>query len=314
MSLPYLLNLAVLKGSDALTDASNELWYGNIAIGTPPVTFTIDFDTGSSDLFVPSSSCSSCGSHTRYNARSSSTSKDLGKTFSLSYGDGSTVRGEQFTDTVSVAGLTATKQTLGSATTYSSFVLPKRSFRWLMGLAFPSLSSYRATPFFNTLISNNAVTAGQFSFKLARAAPPSSSSYWQVALDAVSVGSRQIVGGISSIVDSGTTLIIGDSSSVAAFYNAIRVARMRATLRALDYPCSSNPSVSLKFGGVSYPVSSAAFNFGQVSQGSSQCVGGVASLGSGNDLGFWIVGDVFMRGVYTVFDFDNSRVGFAKLA
>jgi hypothetical protein len=37
----------------------------------------------------------------------------------------------------------------------------------LMGLAFPSMSSYRAQPFFNTLISNGAVDAGVFSFYLA---------------------------------------------------------------------------------------------------------------------------------------------------
>jgi cathepsin D len=35
-----------------------------------------------------------------------------------------------------------------------------------MGLAFPSLSSYHATPFFNTLIGDGVVSAGQFSFKL----------------------------------------------------------------------------------------------------------------------------------------------------
>lgn len=37
----------------------------------------------------------------------------------------------------------------------------------LMGLAFPAISSYPATPFFNTLIANGAVDAGQFGFYLA---------------------------------------------------------------------------------------------------------------------------------------------------
>ena len=67
----------------------------------------VDFDTGSSDLFLPGPSCSTnCAGHTKYTPSSSSTAVDLKKTFALKYGDGSTVSGEQYTDTVSIAGLT----------------------------------------------------------------------------------------------------------------------------------------------------------------------------------------------------------------
>lgn len=33
-------------GADALTDHQEMLWYGPIQVGTPAVTFTVDFDTG----------------------------------------------------------------------------------------------------------------------------------------------------------------------------------------------------------------------------------------------------------------------------
>ena len=112
-------------GSDPLTDYYADLWYGTISIGTPPedftgvtlfspiqnwpsdlVSYTVDFDTGSSDLFVPSKNCSSsCSGHKAYDPSASSTSHDLGKTFSLTYGDGSTVSGEQYGDNVIIAGL-----------------------------------------------------------------------------------------------------------------------------------------------------------------------------------------------------------------
>jgi cathepsin D len=68
---------------------------------------TVDFDTGSSDLFLPSPSCdSSCSGHRQYDPDASSTAHDLHKPFSLSFGDGSTVDSEKNTDFVSVAGLT----------------------------------------------------------------------------------------------------------------------------------------------------------------------------------------------------------------
>ena len=71
------------------------------------MSHTVDFDTGSSDLFVPSTSCgSTCSGHNEYDPDSSSTSCDLKKTFELAYGDGSTVEGEEYTDVVTVAGLT----------------------------------------------------------------------------------------------------------------------------------------------------------------------------------------------------------------
>ena len=67
----------------------------------------MDFDTGSSDLFLPSISCdSSCDGHARYDPSASKTSVDLNKSFDLMYGSGDSVSGEQYNDTASIAGLT----------------------------------------------------------------------------------------------------------------------------------------------------------------------------------------------------------------
>ena len=54
-------------------------YYGEIALGTPPQTFAVIFDTGSSNLWVPSSKCSflsiACYLHSRFYAEESSTYK-----------------------------------------------------------------------------------------------------------------------------------------------------------------------------------------------------------------------------------------------
>lgn len=114
------------SSSDLLTDDNATLWFGTISVGTPSLPFngitflyddsksltdprhdTVDLDTGSSDLFLPSPSCdSSCSGHKQYNPGASSTAHRLSESFALAYGDGSTVFGEQFTDVVSIAGLT----------------------------------------------------------------------------------------------------------------------------------------------------------------------------------------------------------------
>jgi hypothetical protein len=59
--------------------------------------------------------------------------------------------------------------------------------------------------------------------------------------------------------------------------------------------CSSNPLVSLTFEGISYRASPVAFNFGQLTAGSSDGVGEVVAWNPW----FWIVRDVFMQGMDT---------------
>lgn len=94
-------------GADSLQDDSGNMWQGTITIGTPPQEFTVDFDTGSSDLFVASPWCTSnCDGHKAYHAEKSNTSKGLSKPFRLEYGDGSSVMGLQFEDVIGIAGLT----------------------------------------------------------------------------------------------------------------------------------------------------------------------------------------------------------------
>ena len=124
-------------GSVPLTDDNSELWFGTISVGTPPQDYTgmtlssgqrllsrcriVDFDTGSRDLFLPSPSCdSSCEGHKTYDPSASSTSRDIGESFILEYGDGSTVSGELYTDEVIIASLIV-------CDTYASISFPTKS-------------------------------------------------------------------------------------------------------------------------------------------------------------------------------------------
>ena len=128
----------------------------------------MDFDTGSSDLFLPGKDCGdTCSGHTAYDTSKSSSAKDLGQQFSLKYGDGSTVSGEVFSDTVSIGGLTASNQSVGAAKQYSDgFGSAHFPPDGLMGMAFEQISEYKAPPVFQTLVKEKQVGSAEFGFTL----------------------------------------------------------------------------------------------------------------------------------------------------
>ncbi|KAA1475522.1 acid protease [Dentipellis sp. KUC8613] len=322
-------------GSDPLTDDEAQLWYGTISVGTPAKKYTVDFDTGSSDLFLPGPSCSSnCQGHTKYQPSSSSTAKSLGKSYKLTYGDGSSVSGTQYQDTVSIAGLTATKQTLGASTSYSTgFASDQFPADGLMGMAFESLSDYKANPPFQSFIAQGQVTDSVFGFKFAESGselylggtnsdlytgsftwvPVTEAAYWQVQLGGLAVNGKSALRSTAAIIDTGTTQIVGDPTTVKQIYSQIPGSKSAPQYGDGIYtiPCSFNTPISLTFSGKTFQVDPSTFNIGEVSSGT--CIGGLGADAQISEE-FWIVGDVFLTNVYTAFDVGNNRVGFAALA
>ncbi|KAI0346661.1 acid protease [Trametopsis cervina] len=322
-------------GAEPLQDDSGVLWQGAISVGTPAKTYTVQLDTGSSDLFLPGPQCqANCQGHKVYDPSKSSTATDRHKSYSLAYGDGSTVQGEQYTDTVTIAGLTAQTQTLGAATQYSQGFSPSYfPPDGLLGMGYQSISEYNVPAVFQTLFTQNQVSDPIFAFKLTSSgavltlggvdntkytgsftyAPVTTKGYWQVTLDGVAVNGNSAVSSVQSIIDTGTTLIVGDAKRVKAFYAKIPGSKdASATVGSgyYSFPCSSTPQVSFTYAGRSFAIAPQYFNLGRVSRGSSYCVGGIVASGS---LPFWIVGDVFLQNVYSSFDMGRNRVGFATL-
>ncbi|VDO41903.1 unnamed protein product [Haemonchus placei] len=91
---------------EGLSNYLNAQYYGTIQIGTPPQTFKVLFDTGSSNLWVPCSNCpltnKACSQHQKFNCAQSSTCTQTYQPLTLRYGTGS-LQGYVDYDTVCVS-------------------------------------------------------------------------------------------------------------------------------------------------------------------------------------------------------------------
>ncbi|KAI0374203.1 protease [Pilatotrama ljubarskyi] len=323
------------RQAENLTDHSDQYWAGSAEIGTPEQLFVLDFDTGSADLWVPSSSCSSqtCKSKHKYQADASSTSTRRDGVFDLQYGDGSSVTGTIYSDTVAVAGVVVKDQTFSAAEKVSD-VFGTEEDDGILGLGYPALSSMRESPFFNSAMAQGAVKEGVFGMKLAAAGSElflggtdaslyageleyhpvtGKMGFWQIGGGKVAVGNTTVVSDIETIVDSGTTLIYGPPKDVATLYQSIPGSSLFDSENGFyKFPCDAVPSdVAFNWGGNDWTVSAENFNAGKVNE--VECVGAIAAkeLGLGKDV--WLVGDSFMQNVYSAFSFDKNSVGFAAL-
>ncbi|NXL39113.1 PEPC protein, partial [Glaucidium brasilianum] len=148
---------------------SQSFYFGEISIGTPPQNFLVLFDTGSSNLWVPSTYCRPppCENHAMFNCSLSSTFSDIGETYTLCYGFGdlSVVLGS---DTVTIQNIVVKNQEFGLSLDEPSSPFYYLDFDGILGLAYPGvgISGY------NTLIQNmmqqNQLTEPIFSFYYSR--------------------------------------------------------------------------------------------------------------------------------------------------
>ena len=130
--------------------------------------------------------------------------------------------------------------------------------------------------------------------------------YWQISLDNISVGDYSS-GKTNGIVDSGTSLITGPSAEIQKI--AAKVGATANLLGQYTIDCaklSSLPDLDFHINGKAWTVPGKSL----VIQSGGTCL--FAMMGMDIPQGpQWILGDVFMRKFYTVFDYQNARVGFA---
>lgn len=328
-------------------------YYGSLAIGTPPVSYNVILDTGSADLWIADSFCrTGCSGVPTFNAGQSTSFINKTTSFSIQYGSGS-ARGSLGQDIIQMAGFTVSNQIFGVCDSVSTGLLVN-PVSGLLGLAFKTIASSRATPFWETLVTNGAWDSPLMAFHLTRYLddpsaqvlepggsftmgaldaslytgsidylniPAGTQSYWILPLTAMTVQGNSIsssaIGTSSSAyaaIDTGTTLVGGPPSAIAAIYQQIpgSFAGTGSQANYWYYPCSTTVEVTMTFGGQTWPISSADFLL--QAMGNGQCIGAFFELTTGGSAPAWIVGDTFLKNVYSVFRYSPASIGFATLS
>lgn len=328
---------------ESLTNFMDAQYYGVISIGTPPQEFSVLFDTGSSNLWVPSIHCSfwdiACWLHHRYNSGKSSSYVANGTKFSIQYGRGS-LSGYISQDTISLAGLTVPGQQFGEAVSQPGFVFAVARFDGVLGMGYPSISVAGVRPVFDTAMAAKLLPQNIFSFYInrnPRAAVGGElvlggaddqhyegalhyvnvtrKAYWQIAMDGVSVGNQLALckGGCQAIVDTGTSLIVGPAKEVRALQRAIGA--LPLLMGEYMIPCKKIPSlpvISFTLGGKQFNLTGEDYVLKESQLGVSICLSGFMAMDIPPPAGpLWILGDNFIGRYYSVFDRDADRMGFA---
>lgn len=319
-------------GAVVINDYANSQYYGEIQLGTPGQSFEVIFDTGSSDLWVASSNCDdSCGRHAEYDSSASSTYIANGTVFNIEYGSGP-VSGYQSFDVLNMGGMTVESQEFAEVTDAAGLGAAYKlgHFDGILGLAFPILSVNKAVPAFYNLINQGDLDAEEFSFYLGNSAldkgelmfggvdpeyytgdfsyvPLLAETYWEIIMGDLSVSGSSFASNAKAIVDSGTSIMTGPSAIVSEIAKAVGAKPFISGEYLMDCDYSA-PNLVFTLNNVVYTLTPEDY----LIPDGDICLFGMMALDIPEPTGpLWILGDVFMRKYYTVFDAANSRVGFA---
>ncbi|KAK8517285.1 hypothetical protein V6N13_092568 [Hibiscus sabdariffa] len=238
----------------ALKNYMDAQYYGEIGVGTPPQKFTVVFDTGSSNLWVPSAKCYfsvACYFHSKYKSGDSSTYKKNGKSASIQYGTGA-ISGFFSNDNVQVGNLIVKNQEFIEATKEPGVTFLAAKFDGILGLGFKEISVGDAVPVWYNMVKQGLVKDQVFSFWLNRNiegevggeivfggadpnhykgkhtyVPVTQKGYWQFDMGDVLIGDKPTgycAGGCAAIADSGTSLLAGPTSVITMINQAIGAA------------------------------------------------------------------------------------------
>jgi hypothetical protein len=134
---------------------------------------------------------------------------------------------------------------------------------------------------------------------------PSSAGFWEVAISDASVAGKSLnLRGKTGIMDTGTSYILMPPADALAIHT--QIPGFAQTGETFSVPCSTQTDLAFVFGETAYNISTKDWLGGKLSSG--LCQSKIVGRQTFNE-SQWLIGDVFLKNVYAVFDFEGSRVG-----
>jgi hypothetical protein len=338
-----------IANSDSLTSVDAIYYVGPVDIGSQ--TFQVIYDTGSNLLWVPSSSCGSdCVPHQEYTGEK----QTLNQPFTIQYGSGK-ASGEYAMAPVTLADASLSSFKIGLADDVDFEGYSQSQYDGLLGLAWPGLSGTSNVPsLVPSLYEAGQIPANLFAIYLTHDGtggelslgeidetryqgnltwlPLTLDAWWTVGMTGLTVGqsSTQVVStswqsAETTIVDSGTSMIVGPNDQVMILMEAVQsegnVPVYYSQSSELFYVACSDvsklPDITFTLQGSDnqqylYTMPGESYVIQSLSSNPSVCPLSFqqsgASTGGTVD---WILGDPFLRVFYSVYDYENRRVGLA---
>ncbi|CAG9335619.1 unnamed protein product [Blepharisma stoltei] len=335
------IDLIDLSVTSYIDNMSNKLYRGNISVGTPPIEFNVVFDTGVSWMLIPSikckSSCHKCDNF--FNSSASSSFKSLNQEIRVDFGSWNAIGnlGSELVSTKEARELSVSDQAFISINNDKG--LENLGADGILGLGYSKLSDGYPTfldnlmhqkqiskKIFSIYISDNkyeresAIIFGGYDLpsytkneevKYVRVL--SETGYWAVLLSKLKVGKSILKSAsVAAIIDSGRSMISVPKVDLEYIHKKIED-QGQCIKDSGDLICDCGTSYVIE----DYPIisftlgSEYIFTLGPEDyflKTNKKCQLLFSQLPISN---YWILGDVFLRRYYSIFDAEKSMIGFS---
>lgn len=308
-------------------DGTDYSYFVQVQVGSGGQDMWMLVDTGAGSTWLMGSDCDTdaCDLHNTFGPEDSNTLKEDGGDFKIAYGSG-TVKGQLATDTINVAGMSF-EYTFGLASDTSDD-FSNYPFDGILGL---SMTKGANDNFLDSMDEAGEVDSNIFCVALNRADDGTNTGEirfgstdedkytgdityttigaknddWAIEIDDMAYdGKKSGAGGKLAYIDTGTSFIFGPQDAVQKIHSVIPGSKS-SDGKTYSVPCDSEQALTFTFSGADFEVSPKDWISPKNLQG--QCTSNI--YGQEAVAGAWLLGDTFLKNVYTVFDKDKKRIG-----